>query len=226
MKLAAYFMIPLLLVAGEAVLVLRHAPPEPKEPKLLIDLIDERPPKEEVASATCPPCNTKELEAEVTELRAQLVSKGGDTPASDLSRQLLEEQRRLRDAEQRLAQLRPRVDAAERDLAAANAQRDDLQRRLAAALATTGKPQPAGDGEVIWYGEVRGSQVVEVTGGTSNRGFVSGHLTGAPCAIRTYAKDVVITDIPRVENGFRQFSFRVNGNGLLTIAFQCVARKQ
>jgi len=151
----------------------------------------------------------QELEAE----NRQLGKKGYDlaSQVQPLQAQIQQLQAQL----QRLQQLPSLVQQLKDEKA-------DLERQLKNASSQSGPVWPFGptykgptSGEIVWAGEVHGTELIEIRNGIAGTGkVVSGKLPGVPCLVQPSAPGRVSVAVPpSSNNGWKLIVLRVTGNG-------------
>lgn len=79
----------------------------------------------------------------------------------------------------------------------------------------------ASSGELIWTGNVRGSQLITIDKDHADVGTVQGSLPGAPCITQPVdEKHVSIASSPGPRNSYDRLVLRVTGNGVMRIVIK------
>lgn len=163
----------------------------------------------------------EQQQAALDAARRELDAKAAEQ--ADKERRLAEEQARVEAERASAAAARASAAAAaaevERQRAAAEEQRRIAEIERAqqdAARASQGRRyQGPSSGEIVWRGEVHGTELVTIEGKASNTGeVISGALPGVPVMVQPVdVKHVGVAVSPAPSNEFRRLVLRVQGNG-------------
>jgi hypothetical protein len=237
--------LPIILVVGGTMFLARTAPPEIQTSQavaILKDLVSEKPPVAlpllpAIESSGCPVAGDQQAVAK-PRVPAQKQDEA-QRKIEELQRQLEAERSQRRLAESSYAadaaRLRAEAEAMRQELVKTQ---EESQKNTSSATEPTkesaakpaGAPKPytgPSSGEIVWQGDVKGYQLVEIQDDIPSSGRVtSGKVPGVACFIQpSDPKKVVISDGPRPSNGFRRLVFRVQGNGSVTVRFSWVIQK-
>ena len=210
-----YLGVPLVLLAGEGMLVSRHGMPREapaNEASLILkDLVDEQPesppPKQsvgppEVTQPNCPipaPCpppargpatwdDSAMLRAQ-EELRREKAQHAADLKAAaDREEQLRAQLAAAKPAAPDAADELGKLRRANQDLTAelANSRKTEEVLRRKIEQLTPGPPPPyASSGTIVWQGEVHGKELFVIDDGVADKGVATGKLPGVACFVQS-----------------------------------------
>ena len=73
-------------------------------------------------------------------------------------------------------------------------------------------------GMLIWQGEVRGTELIDINNGSASAGVLTGALPGVPCMLQPEdSRKIAIATAPGPANEWKRVVFRVKGNGRMTV---------
>lgn len=73
-------------------------------------------------------------------------------------------------------------------------------------------------GQIVWSGEVRGTQLITIQGNTADSGTLEGALPGIPCIVQPVdTRHVSIAAAPDPSNNFSRMILRVKGKGRVRV---------
>jgi hypothetical protein len=78
-------------------------------------------------------------------------------------------------------------------------------------------------GQIVWTGEVHGSQLISIDRDRADSGQLQGALPGAPCILQMVTtKNISIASTPGPRNNYERMVLRVQGNGQVRVIIDWV----
>jgi hypothetical protein len=135
-----------------------------------------------------------------------------------------EQQRQLEDTQRKLADERARADREEKSRREAEDQRRQAAEASATRAPAVAAPPPyrgPSSGDLIWEGNVQGTELITIDNGQTSSGSLTGSLPGVAVLIQPVdPKKVSIASSPGPRNSYNRVVLRVAGNGKMRVVLK------